>query len=328
MEDKKTLNEKLAEQKANPIINSNKNQAANISDPIKSKDNCNTNGLFAIIGILLVVSAIGWYLYFDMKSERADVVTELVGVSDEKEQVTNELKELIVQYEDMKSDNDTVNQKLAEEQARIEGLLEELKKVKRNNSWQIHKYKKELSTLRVIMKSYIYQIDSLNTLNINLRTENSAISQENRRVSNKNAELKNLTEDLSSTVEKASVLRAINISTIAIRKKGKETNRIKKTEKIKVCFSLAENAVAKKGAQFIYIQITNPQGQVLSGVNNSVTFGEQTIEYSDKREIEYDNKDLDICIYWAKSEELSKGEYKVNIISNGYIIGQNSFLLK
>ena len=311
-----------------PINNSNYNKDANTSDPIKPNSDCKTNGLLALIGLLVVVSSIGWYMYFDMKGAKSEVVTELVGVADEKEQVTNELKELIVQYEDMKSDNDTVNKKLEEEQARIEGLLEELKKVKRNNSWQIHKYKKELSTLRVIMKSYIYQIDSLNTMNINLRQENSTVTAQNKKISSKNKKLEELTSNLSTTVEKASILRAINISPMAIKKKGKETKRIKKVEKIKVCFTLAENAVAESGAQYIYLQIINPTGQVLSGAQNVVTFGEENIQFSDRREIEYDNKDLDICIYWAKSEELTKGEYKVNIISNGYIIGHSAFYLK
>lgn len=322
MEEKKTLNEKLAENK-------------NISKPIKDVkpetkilNQGQNNALLAIIGLLIIVSSVGWYLYFDMKSERTNVANQLVGVTDEKEEVSNQLKELIVQYEDMKSDNEEVNTQLAEEQTRIEGLLAELSKVKKNNRWQIHKYKKELSTLRVIMKSYIYQIDSLNTMNINLRTENSSVTAENKRISNQNQKLETLTESLSSTVEKASVLRAIGIVPLAIKKKGKETNRIKKVEKVKVCFTLAENAVAEKGAQLIYLQIINPQGQVLSGNQNSVTFGEHTIQFSDKREIDYDNKDLDICIYWAKNEELSQGEYKVNIISNGYIIGQSAFYLK
>ena len=91
---------------------------------------------------------------------------------------------------------------------------------------------------------------------------------------------------------------------------------------------MAENAVAESGPQYVYLQIVNPTGKVLSGAQNAVTFGEQTIQYSDKREIEYDNKNLDICVFWAKSEELSKGEYKVNIISNGYIIGSSAFYLK
>jgi len=263
-----------------------------------------------------------------MKGEKTEVVTELVGVADEKEQVTNELKELIVQYEDMKSDNDTVNKRLEEEQARIEGLLEELQKVKKNNRWQIHKYKKELSTLRVIMKSYIYQIDSLNTMNVNLRQENSTVTAQNQKISSKNQELEELTNNLSSTVEKASILRATNVVPMATKKKGKETNRVNKVEKIKVCFTLAENAVSKPGAQQIYIQIINPEGQTLSGAHNIVSFGEKDISYSDSREIDYDNKDLDVCIYWAKTEELSKGEYKVNIISNGYIIGNSAFYLK
>lgn len=326
MEDKKTLNEKLAEQSSRSTGNTDKK--LNINTIIPTNDNCNTNGLLALIGLLIVVSSIGWYMYFDIKSEKTEIASQLIGVTDEKEEVTNELKELIVQYEDMKSDNDTVNKKLAEEQARIEGLLEELQKVKRNNSWQIHKYKKELSTLRKIMKSYIYQIDSLNTMNINLRQENSTVTAQNRKISSKNKKLEELTNNLSSTVEKASILRAINIVPMATKKKGKETNRIKKVEKIRVCFTLAENAVAKSGAQYIYLQIINPEGEVLSGDQNVITFGEQEIQFSDRREIEYDNKDIDICIYWAKSEKLTKGEYKVNIISNGYIIGNSAFYLK
>ncbi len=329
MEEKKTLNEKLAEKQKETSKSINKPiSKAPITNVPPKKDNCNNNALLGLIGLLVILSSVGWYLYFDMKSSKTEISTQLVSVNDEKEEVTNELKELIVQYEDMKSDNDTVNKKLAEEQARIQGLLEELQKVKKNNRWQIHKYKKELATLRVIMKSYIYQIDSLNTMNINLRQENSTVTAQNRQISSKNQELKELTNNLSTTVEKASVLRAINIVPMAIKKKGKETNRIKKVEKIKTCFTLAENAVAKAGPQFIYLQIINPEGQVLSGSQNTVTFGKKDIPFSDRREIEYDNKDIDICIYWEKSENLTKGEYKVNIISNGYIIGNSAFYLK
>jgi len=323
MENQKTLNDKLAE------------RGTKASVPVKPEEPetsilkpCNNNGLFAVIALLFIVSAAGWYMYFDVKGEKNQVITQLDGVSNEKEQVTNELKELIVQYEDMKSDNEEVNTKLEEEQARIEGLLTELEKVKKNNRWQIHKYKKELSTLRVIMKSYIYQIDSLNTMNINLRHENTSVTAENRRIANKNQKLETLTENLSSTVERASVLRAINLSAMGIKKKGKETNRMSKVEKVKACFTLAENAVATKGPQFIYLQIVNPAGEILSGAQNSVEFGEQVVQFSDKREIDYDNKDLEVCIFWAKTEVLSKGEYKVNIISNGYVIGTTAFYLK
>ena len=322
MEEKKTLNEKLAEK----TQNTSKPLISNISP--EPNDGCKNNGLLALIALLVVVSAIGWYLYLDMKSAKQEVVTKLVNVTDEKAEVTNELKALIVQYEDMKSDNDTVNKKLAEEQARIEALLEELQKVKKSNRWQIHKYKKELSTLREIMKSYIYQIDSLNTMNINLRQENSAVTAQNKKIVSKNKKLEILTSNLSETVEKAAILRAINITALATKKKGKETNRSKKVEKIKVCFTLTENSVAESGTQYFYLQITDPQGKILSGTENIATFGDKTIPYSDKREIEYDNKDIDVCIYWAKTEKLTKGEYKINIISKGYVIGKSAFYLK
>lgn len=324
MEDQPTINDKLSQ------LQSESNATQTVVDPIKpiKKPECKNYGLLALIGLLLVVSAVGWYLYLDLRGVNAKTVTQLVTVSNEKEEVTNELKELIVQYEDMKSDNEEVNAQLAEEQQKIEGLIEELKKVKDSNRWQINKYKKELFTLREIMKSYIYQIDSLNTMNINLRQENSVVTAENKRIATKNEKLEQLTENLSTTVEKASILRAVNILPEALKKKGKETNRTSKVEKIKVCFTLVENAVAENGNQWVYLRIINPQGQVLSGSQNVEVFGETEIPFSDKREIEYDNKDIDVCIFWAKSEDLTEGEYKVEIVSKGNVIGTSAFYLK
>jgi len=295
--------------------------------PIR-KDECKTNALLGLIALLVIISGIGWYLYFDIKSQKEQTLVELNNVSNEKEEVSSQLNELLVQYDDMKTNNDTLNTQLSAEKERIKKVLEELKKVKSSNRWQIHKYKKELFTLREIMKSYIYQIDSLNTMNINLRQENSAVTAQNKKIVSKNKKLEILTSNLSETVEKAAILRAVNITALATKKKGKETNRSKKVEKIKVCFTLTENAVAESGTQYFYLQITDPQGKILSGTENIATFGDKTIPYSDKREIEYHNKDIDVCIYWAKTEKLTKGEYKISIISKGYVIGKSAFYLK
>ncbi len=321
METKKNLDILQEQAKKNTQVKPEQNTNPN-------SDKRNLNILYAIIVLLVVVSGAGWYLYFDLKAENQKTILQLTSVNNEKEEVTSELKSLIVQYEDLKTDNEEVNAKLNAEQERIESLLEELKKVKANNRWQIKKYKKELSTLREIMKSYIYQIDSLNTLNVNLRKENKNVTAENKRISSKNKKLEELTNDLSSTVEKASVLRATNINSVALKRKGRKTNKVKKTEKIKVCFTLAENSVAQNGMRFIYLKITNPDGKVLSGDKNTLEIGEESIQYSDKREIQYENKDLDVCIYWIKSENLKKGEYQVEIISDGYVIGTSSFYLK
>ncbi len=310
------LQEQAKQQTDNPTPKESQNNKANLSV------------LYAIIGLLIIISAVGWYLYFDLKNENKKTITQLVNVNNEKEEVTNELKELIVQYEDLKSDNEDVNAQLTAEQERIELLLAELKKVKSNNRSQIRKYKKELSTLREIMKGYIYQIDSLNTLNVNLRKQNKTVTAENKRIASQNKKLEALTNDLSSTVEKASILKANNMEVVALKKKGRKTRRAKKTDKVKVCFTLAENPVAKSGMRFIYLRITNPQSKVLSGEQNTLTVGEQTIQYSDKREIQYDNQDLDVCIFWTKTEDLTKGEYKVELISEGNIIGTTAFYLK
>ena len=305
--------------------NTQENKLPNL--PVR-KDECKTNALLGLIALLVIISGIGWYLYFDIKSQKEETLVQLDNVSNEKEEVSNQLNELLVQYDDMETNNDSLNMQLSKEKERIKSVLAELKKVKANNRWQIHKYKKELFTLREIMKSYIYQIDSLNTLNVNLRRENRTITTQSKKIQSKNKKLEKLKETLSSTVKKASVLRAINIETEALKAKGKPTRRSKKTDKIKVCFTIAENAVAPNGSQFIYLQITDPTGKILSGDKNTVQFGDKEFQYSDKREVEYDNQDLDVCIYWKKDCKLNKGDYKLVLISKGNIIGADVFYLK
>ncbi len=284
--------------------------------------------LYAIIILLIIISAVGWGLYFNMKSDYQNTLAQLSETSDEKAEVTHELKELMVEYEDLKTDNEEVNKKLSQEQEKITQLLEELKKVKANNRWQIKKYKKELFTLREIMKSYIFQIDSLNTLNNNLIATNKNVTKENKKIKNKNKKLEELTSNLSTTVEKASVLRAIGIQGQALKKRGRKTKRASKTQKIQICFTLAENAVAKSGNRSIYVKIFSPDNQLLSNQEQSFEHKGEQIPYTEKREIEYNNKDIEACIFWSNQQKLSKGDYRIELFSEGYLIGQSTIHLK
>ncbi|MFH2143576.1 MAG: hypothetical protein ABIJ97_14210 [Bacteroidota bacterium] len=136
----------------------------NIGAPEYNNDKRKSNPvLWTLVILQAIIIIILGYLYYDQSKKTDTVYVELNNTITEKESISMELEDLYKQYEGLKTNNSEINAKLIEEQDKILELMEEVKKVKSSNSYQISQYKKELNTLREIMKSYIVQIDSLNT---------------------------------------------------------------------------------------------------------------------------------------------------------------------
>jgi len=108
--------------------------------------------------ILTIVLAVFIFSYFSQKRKMVEMETVL---TQEKDSLANELRKMMYGYDTLKTNNDTLNAQLAKEKERIKRLLE----INASNVQLIKTYRTEISTLREIMKSYIVQIDSLNTRN-------------------------------------------------------------------------------------------------------------------------------------------------------------------
>ena len=302
-------------------------QDSNINNIITERKECSSSGKYiALIVLFAIVSGIGWVLYYYETQRSAETIVQLENTSDDKEKVTTELNDMLVQYDELMINNDTLNDKLVEERAKIQELLDEVKKVKSASYWQINKYKKELGTLRQIMKGYIYQIDSLNTLNVALQEENLNVKNQYTQVQDKNKDLEDKNSNLLETVDVARTLRAMSVNATPINAKGKLKLKAKKVEKIKVCFTLAQNKVVEAGEKSLYIRILTPNNKVLG--KETIIVDDQEVICSAKRLIQYDNRDIEVCVFWTKDHEISIGIYKVEIYERGKLIGNSSFELK
>jgi hypothetical protein len=190
-------------------------------------------------------------------------------------------------------------------------------------------YQKELETLRKVMKSYIVQIDSLNTRNQELTEENILVRQELHQKSTEYEELSKKTDELSETVRFAQKLSATNIEAVGLNRNSKPKDKISKIQKLRVCFIVRENTVAEAGNKTIYLQITRPDDLVLSSSDGGVVdFSDQSVAYSAKRDVDYANADIDLCIFWDATEELIPGTYFVRLYAEGHEIGTSNFVLK
>jgi len=286
--------------------------------------------LMLITIILLLLSNIFFiYKFYTMRKEKVYVQVELKNTENEKQQIEEQLKDMLNQYNTLKTDNSKISAELEQEKNKIKELLEEIKNIKSVNAYQINQYKKELGTLREIMRSYIVQIDSLNTRNKLLTEENRKVKTDYQKVVTEKEDLTIKNQELEQKVDVASTLRAINITSVAVNDKAKEVSKAKRATKIRVCFTLTENAIVKPGNRFVYIRIARPNKEILPNPDEELfSFMGTSILYSAKREIDYQNKDVDMCIYWTNDGSLIKGVYNVDIFCDGKQIGSDTFMLK
>ncbi len=284
---------------------------------------------FIVILLLLISNVFFAYKFYNVRKEKVFVEVELKDTGAEKANLEKEYSDMLAQYNSLKTDNSQISGELEQEKTKIKEMLDEIKGLKNANSYQIGQYKKELGTLREIMRSYIIQIDSLNTRNKLLSEENKQVKTDFQKVKTEKETLQVKTDDLSQKVDVAMTLRAISISPTPVNEKAKEVTKAKKVKKIKVCFTLTENAIAKPGNRIVYLRIARPDKEILPNPDGAMfDFEGNQILFSAKREIDYENKDVEMCIYWANTGSLTEGVYTVDLFSEGKQIGTATFALK
>lgn len=277
-----------------------------------------------ISALVILIGVLAWLLY-----EKKQDSIRLEEVTHEKFELIDELQELSYEYENLRTDNDSMNTVLEGQKEEIEGLITELRQTRIQNAATIDKYKKELGTLREVLKSYIVQVDSLNQANIKLREENLQVRQQIARTEGELEQERQIKEELSEKVEKGSILIAENIQAIPINSRGRERSRIRWIEQIQVCFTLKRNLIAPPGEREVYLRIIRPDGLALAeSVDNRFEIEGETLIYTASRIVNYENTDLDACIYYTDDGSLISGDYQVEIYADRHLIGTGSFNLR
>jgi cell division protein FtsB len=278
-------------------------------------------GMIAISIILAGALIFLVFMYFNQKNNMIEMETIL---TQEKDSLATELRHMVNAYDTLKTNNDSLNAGLEKERARIVKLLS----INASNAQLIKKYKSEITTMREIMKSYIVQIDSLNTRNKVLVAENTEIRQQITQVRSTNTELSKVKEELTSKVEIASIIQAKNITAASLNKNRKETTRINLLDKLRICFTLRENPLAKAGTKEVFMRVIRPDSLVIaSSPDNLFEYKGNKMIYSANRQVDYMNQDIEMCIFLDNTGDFIIGNYSVELYLEDNIIGRTNFML-
>lgn len=283
-----------------------------------------------LVVLLLVSNVVMLWMLMQRNKEIDRNEQQVENLTSEKDNVTFLLENMLASYDTLKTENEQITVEMEAQKAQIEQLLDQ---VKRGN-YDLAKARKEAETLRRIMKGYVVTIDSLNQANQALQAENINIRQELGEVKGQKEAIATKAQELESKVARGSVLHTTSISAGALfmRNNGKqvETDRAKKAEMIKCCFTLGENKVTSAGDKVLYMRVISPDGKVLpaSESNNRFRFNGVEGEFSARREVNYQNQPVDVCIFWTGGTELPTGQYVVEVYEAGALVSKANFALK
>ena len=281
-----------------------------------------------IIVMLALVVGLAWLLWnWQEQKQVIQDMQELAAL--DKQEMENEYERFALQYSEMKTqiNNDSIIEQLTQEQMKTQQLLEELKQVKASDAREIARLKKELATVRAVLRDYVMQIDSLNRLNESLKEENTRVNAE---LEQRNAQVAGLSHEKASLSEKVAIaaqLDATNILMQMIDKRGKNAKKLKDCRQMKVSFTITKNVTASNGNRTVYVRIQNPGGNTLSG-GGSFAFENRNLECSAKKVIEYTGEETTVTVYWNVTQMLEAGDYRVSIFADGHMIGSRTFSFK
>ena len=270
---------------------------------------------YRVVIILLAIILAGLsVLYFNLNRQQ-QMDYELLKA--DRDTIQNNLTSLINEYDNLKYQNDTIAAQLA----KANEMVEQLKRERRFNYNKMREYQKEVGTLRAVMKSYLRQIDSLNTINKKVIGENVSLRKEISTANLRADVAEEKASELQNKVAQGSVLRARDITLVPLTANDKPTTRVKNAATLRVDFTVGANELAKAGYRQIYLCITSPDGYLLS-TDAMPTFNYQGTKkgYSASREVDYQNEDVDVSIFY-KGSGFIPGTYKIELYMDGNRIG-------
>ena len=278
--------------------------------------------MYALIAVAVILAGTLAFIWY----QKSSLVNDL---KIEKEELTEQMIALQNDYATLSSDYDTINMQLDSSREEVSQLIERIKKTEATNRSKMRQYEKELGTLRSIMRNYITQIDSLNTLNKQLTADAAAARREAAESRRKSAELSKKVQNLTGQVAAGAVIKARGLRIEAYNSSDKVTDRSSRVVRLLTTLSLVENDLAPKEPVRVYIRVKGPDGILLTNSEQrTFNFDGEPMICSASREVDYQGKEVEMSIYLNDITGYVKGIYTVEAYTKDALLGTAELMLR
>lgn len=290
----------------------------------------NNNGLKVLAGILGVI-LLGTIIYtvslYQEKKKNEAVLRQ------EKDLVVEDLNSLKSEYDKAILESNATNEELVAARDNIAKYIDSLKAMKTDLA-TLSRYRRQVSILKQEREELLRQVDSLKESNnlIAMQRDSTFAELEKQTIFNDSLVVQNT--QLADAVERGSALSLNRFTVDAVRERssGKlvSTTRARRTDRLKICFTVADNVIAEAGDREFYIEVLDPQGNVMGAGNSKSLEDGPTITFTKATNFYYENSNLDVCDYISNySGEFAEGNYMVNVYDDRLtLLGTNKFELK
>lgn len=293
----------------------------------ETKSNNGLKVLAGLLGVVLLAVLIYTVSLYQEKKKNEAVLTE------EKQLVEADLTSLKSEYDKAILESNATNEELVSARDNIAKYLDSVKTMKADIS-SLSRYRRQVGVLKAEREQLLRQVDSLKTSNtlIAMQRDSTFTQLEKQTVFNDSLVVQNT--QLADVVEKGSALNlaTFNVDAVKERKSGKlvSTSRARSTDKFKICFTVANNVIAGAGDREFFLEVLDPQGNVLGESYSKTNDSGASVTYSKGTNFYYENKNLDVCDYINKpAGDFQKGNYMVNVYDDGLkLLGTSKFSLK
>ncbi|MDC1325078.1 MAG: hypothetical protein ACKVGT_09125 [Flavobacteriales bacterium] len=287
----------------------------------------NSNKFKVLIGILILL-LIGLTVY--TVSLYKDSKNTVAGLEQQKIEIQSELEALLTNYDEVIQENELKDKDLLAARERIELLLDSVKGAEANVAL-IGRYRSEIKKLKDERKKMFLKADSLIFVNQQLESQRDSTTNVLEKTYLVVDSVSQQNMDMEETIRKGAEIKAIDLQgeAVIIRKNGKlvDTRRSSRADKVRTCFTLAPNSIAEKGDKLLYVQVINPQNNLL-GSKQLVSFDEGDLSYSASTSVYYENDELDVCVLVdAAEDDLIAGRYVINVFDGAKIISTATMVL-
>jgi uncharacterized protein (DUF3084 family) len=284
-----------------------------------------------LVALLVILLCGALFYIYKLSTTNKNLNTEIKVFKVDKQSALDSLTMLKSTYDKAIEEKAAISEELIVERNKVIDLIEELKKSK-GDLQSMSNFKTKFNNLQQNFQTLVNKDEGLKKINellIKQRDSTSGLVTEQKKHIDTLAQQNNY---LKKTVEKASKLILTNIKVTAIKEsssgKQVETEKASKTNKLKICFTIAENDIAKSGEKLYYVQVIDPNNNVV-GESKSQVFGSETLNYSFTSKVVFKNKTVDICDFLDSKEiEFVKGQYYVNLFDKNQLISKSNFTLK